>query len=234
MSRTGFPELVVLYGPASSGKTGYFQHALSGSHIRVSAEEFFRTRQGCGLHIVVKHVLKLLASGKNVLIDDPNLHTSERKAFLDAVQNARVKGQSALYYVRYVLYLAVRTVCVHVVPTGGRLQCLWQREWRKLCLPPEVLSLNDRDLGPYFDFPERPSTLEVCSGSGTCGYPLSSPPQLRHGFHKGRNRTSHTALWLGSRGPRAYGRGGTKNLSWVRQKWRGLASASWRVRRRRI
>lgn len=101
-------ELAVLCGPPMCGKTLYLRETFAATHTRVCIAE-----EAGSLHAVVKLVMGLLASGRNVVLDGENALPATREAFTLAarksVPHARLRA-------------------VNFYPVGGLHQCLWARE----------------------------------------------------------------------------------------------------------
>eukprot|EP01132_Coremiostelium_polycephalum_P007928 gene7928-9754_t len=118
----GAPELIILCGPAGSGKTNYY-HTHYSNYVRVSACDLFKKNLSFGL-VIKNYVIKNLADGKNVVIDDTNHITSIRESYISALSKNNTPISSI--------------ILINFQPSGGELQLQWQKAW-KFC---EISQLN--------------------------------------------------------------------------------------------
>jgi predicted kinase len=86
------PELAILIGLQASGKSAFYQQALSSTHVHVSKDNFpnARHRQRRQMRLVEE----ALAAGRNVAVDNTNPSPEEWRPLIEAARRhgARVVG----------------------------------------------------------------------------------------------------------------------------------------------
>jgi predicted kinase len=86
------PELAILIGLQGSGKSTFYQQALSSTHVHVSKDNFpnARRRQNRQMRLVEE----ALAAGRNVAVDNTNPSPAEWRPLIEAARRhgARVVG----------------------------------------------------------------------------------------------------------------------------------------------
>ncbi|KAL6040380.1 hypothetical protein QOT17_025411 [Balamuthia mandrillaris] len=154
------PELLLLHGPPSSGKTAYCRRELS-NHFRVVPKELFETQQDLSLHRIIQLVLGKLQQGQNVVVDDCNTAASTRGSYIKAVSqklpDCRIKC------------LVIRPPEQH-----GLLLCKWLNEW-------SIAGRNctaEKESHTLHSSPSEPASNEWEEWSS-----VPDPPLFSEGFH---------------------------------------------------
>jgi len=110
-------ELVLVYGPPCSGKTRHILETYP-SHVRVCPRELYAKEPAMSLHRLIGKVVRQLARGKSVVVDDENRLCRTRRSYIDAVCEKAER-----------IAAVVQVLAVDVFPAEGKQQALWAHEW---------------------------------------------------------------------------------------------------------